>query len=123
MHRDLVCTLDSFSPSGDILHLYSTISKPRMVYIYSFITCVDSCHQCYHNQDKEWCHRASLVVQRLRIHLAMRGVQVRFLIQEDPTGCGATKPMCLGPMLGNKRSQGNEKPANQNQRAAPAHHS
>ena len=53
MHRDLVCTLDSFSPSGDILHLYSTISKPRMVYIYSFITRVDLCHQCYHNQDKE----------------------------------------------------------------------
>ena len=114
MHRDLVCTLDSFSPSGDILHLYSTISKPRMVYIYSFITRVDLCHQCYHNQDIEWCHRASLVVQWLRIHLAMRGVQVRFLIQEAPTCCGATKPMCLGPMLDNKRSQGNEKPENQN---------
>lgn len=45
----------------NILHLYSTISKPRMVYIYSFITCVDLCHHCYHNQNKELCHRASLV--------------------------------------------------------------
>ena len=36
---------------------------------------------------------ASLVVQWLRIHLPMQGTQVRALVQEDPTCCGATKPM------------------------------
>ena len=55
----------------------------------------------------------------------------RFLIREDPTGCGATKPMCcnywacalepwscntwsliaLDPILCNKRSHRNEKPS------------
>ena len=33
-----------------------------------------------------------LVVQWLRIHLPMQGTQVRFLVWEDPTCCGATKP-------------------------------
>ena len=38
--------------------------------------------------------RASLVVQRLRIHLPMQGIQVWALVREDPTCCGATKPVC-----------------------------
>ena len=38
--------------------------------------------------------RTSLVVQWLRIHLAMQGTRVQFLMQEDPTCCGANKPMC-----------------------------
>ena len=33
------------------------------------------------------------VVQWIRIHLSMQGIQVRSLVQEDPTCCGATKPM------------------------------
>ena len=37
--------------------------------------------------------RASLVVQWLRIHLPMQGTGVRALVREDPTCCGATKPM------------------------------
>ena len=37
---------------------------------------------------------ASLVVQWLRIHLPMQGTWIRALVQEDPTCCGATKPMC-----------------------------
>ena len=36
---------------------------------------------------------ASLVAQWLRISLPMQGTQVRALVQEDPTCCGATKPM------------------------------
>ena len=36
---------------------------------------------------------ASLVVQRLRIHLAMQGTRVRALVREDPTCRGATKPV------------------------------
>ena len=35
----------------------------------------------------------SLVVQWLRIHLLMQRTWVRSLVQEDPTCCGATKPM------------------------------
>ena len=37
---------------------------------------------------------ASLVAQWLRIHLPMQGTQVRALVWEDPTCCGATKPVC-----------------------------
>ena len=35
----------------------------------------------------------SLVAQWLRIRLPMQGTQVRALVQEDPTCCGATKPV------------------------------
>ena len=73
--------------------------------------------------------RASLVAQWLRIRLPMRGTQVRALVREDPTCRGATKPVrhnywacvpqllkptCLEPMLRNKRSHCNEKPAHRN---------
>ena len=37
--------------------------------------------------------RTSLVVQWLRIHLPMHGTRVQSLVQEDPTCCGATKPV------------------------------
>ena len=36
---------------------------------------------------------ASLVVQCLRIRLPMQETRVRALVQEDPTCCGATKPV------------------------------
>ena len=64
----------------------------------------------------------SLVAQWLRIRLAMQGTRVRALVREDPTCCGATKPMrhnywahmpqllkptCLEPMLRKKRSHHN----------------
>ena len=39
------------------------------------------------------CISTSLVVQRLRIYLPMQGIPVQSLAQEDPTCCGATKPM------------------------------
>ena len=35
----------------------------------------------------------SLVAQWLRIHLPMQGTWVRALVREDPTCCGATKPV------------------------------
>ena len=35
----------------------------------------------------------SLVAQWLRIHLLMQGTRVQFLVREDPTCCGATKPV------------------------------
>ena len=45
---------------------------------------------------KEWrkVNRwTSLVVQWLRIHLPMQGTRVLSLVREDPTCCGATKPV------------------------------
>ena len=90
---------------------------------------------------KESKKRTSLVVQWLRILLPMQGTQVRALVREDPTCHGATKPVrynywtcalepashhywaCvlqllkpvhLEPMLHNKRSHHNEKPAHHN---------
>ena len=73
---------------------------------------------------------ASLVAQWLRIRLPMQGTWVRALVREDPTCCGATKPVrhnywacepqllkpaCLEPVLRNKRSHCNEKPAHRNE--------
>ena len=85
---------------------------------------------------------ASLVAQWLRIRLPIQGTRVRTLVQEDPTCCGATKPVhhnywacaleppshnywaCmpqllkpvhLEPVLCNKRSPRNEKPAHRNE--------
>ena len=37
--------------------------------------------------------RASLVAQWLRIRLPMQETRVRALVREDPTCCGATKPV------------------------------
>ena len=80
---------------------------------------------------------ASLVAQWLRIRLPMQGTRLQALVQEDPTCHGATKPVhhnywacalepashnywagvpqllkpvCLEPVLYNKRSHLNEKP-------------
>ena len=69
---------------------------------------------------------ASLVVQWLRIRLPMQGTRVRVLVQEDPSCCGATKPVrhnywacALEPVLHNKRSHRNEKPAHHNEEQPP----
>ena len=86
--------------------------------------------------------RTSLVVQWLRICLPMQGTRVRALVREDPTCHGATnpmhhncwacalepasynywahvpqllKPMRLEPVLRNKKSHRNEKPAHCNE--------
>ena len=76
----------------------------------------------------------SLVAQWLRICLPMQGTWVQALVQEDPTCRGATKPVChnywahtplllkpahLEPMLHNKRSHRNEKPAYHNEEWPP----
>ena len=90
--------------------------------------------------------RTSLVAQWLRIRLPMQRIQVSALVWEDPTCCGATKPVrhnywacaleptshnhwaCmpqlltpahLEPMLRNKRSHRNEKPAHHNEEKPP----
>ena len=56
----------------------------------------------------------------------MQGTRVRALVQEDPTCRGATKPMrhncwacALEPVLRNKRSHRNEKPAHRNEEQPP----
>ena len=38
-------------------------------------------------------YRASLVAQWLRICLPIQGTRVRALVWEDPTCCGATRPV------------------------------
>ena len=83
----------------------------------------------------ETLRRASLVAQWLRIRLPMQGTRVRALVREDPTCHGATKPMRhnyrasslearkpqlpkpmhLEPVLHNKRSHLNERPAHRNE--------
>ena len=37
---------------------------------------------------------ASLVAQWLRIRLPVQGIWVRALVREDPTCCGAPRPVC-----------------------------
>ena len=86
--------------------------------------------------------RASLVVQWLTVCLPMQGTQVQALVREDPTCCGATKPVChnywacalepashnywarvpqllkpvsLEPVLHNKWGHHDEKPARHNE--------
>ena len=51
----------------------------------------------------------------------MQETQVRFLVQEDPTCCGATKPLhqnYSGARVHSKRSHCNEKPVHLNEGAA-----
>ena len=91
-------------------------------------------------------NRASLVAQWLRIRLPMQETQVRSLVREDPTCHGATEPMshnywactlepvshnyracmlqllkpvCLEPVLCNKRSHHSEKPMHSNEEWPP----
>ena len=91
------------------------------------------------NKQNLW---TSLVVQWLRIRLPMQGTRVRALVREDPTCRGATKPvrrnywacalkpkshnywahvlqllkpLSLEPVLRNKRSHRNAKPAHRNE--------
>ena len=48
---------------------------------------------CY-SLDEPWKHaRTSLVVVWTRMRLSMQGMQVQSLLQEDPTRCGAAKPV------------------------------
>ena len=69
------------------------------------------------NTNLKRCLGTSLVAQWLRIRLPMQGTHVRALVREDPTCCGATKPVhhncwawALEPVLRNERSHCNEKP-------------
>ena len=66
----------------------------------------------------EHVRETSLVVQWLKIRLAMQGTWVGSLVLEDPTRCRTTRPMSqttephtLEPVLCNKRSHCNETPA------------
>ena len=97
------------------------------------------CQGSLHLKAKEY--QTSLVVQWIRIHLLMKETWVQAVVHEDPTCHGSTKPMhpnswacalglascnywaCvpqllklehLEPVLCNKRSRCNEKPAHHN---------
>ena len=81
---------------------------------------------------------ASLVAQWLRIRLPMQGTRVQALVREDPTFHNywawaleptshnywahvtqLLEPACLEPVLHNKRSYHNEKPAHRNEEWPP----
>ena len=47
----------------------------------------------FYSSFKTQLEGASLVAQWLRIHLPVQGIRVRSLVREDPTCCGATKPV------------------------------
>ena len=71
---------------------------------------------------KDTLFGTSLVAQWLRIRLPKQGTRVRALVREDPTCRGATSPCAttteptrLEPVLRNKRSHRNEKPAHRNE--------
>ena len=77
--------------------------------------------------DKKMEVKTSLVIQWLRIHLALQGTWVQSWVQEDPTCCGAAKFICsraqdlqlLSPcalecVVCNKRSYCSEKPLHRN---------
>ena len=118
------------------LHSKSLIKKKKLIIF------VQSWYASFHLQlrfkNEKW---ASLVVQWLRIRLPMQGTGVWALVQEDPTCRGATKPVrhnywacalqptshnywahvpqllkpvCLEPVLHNKRRHLNEKAAHHN---------
>ena len=50
-------------------------------------------HSGFTKQASRSIYCTSLVAQWLRIRLPMQGTRVRALVREDPTCCGATKPM------------------------------
>ena len=66
---------------------------------------------------------ASLVAQWLRICLLMQGTRVRALVWEDPTCCGANRPVShnysrparVEPVLRNKRGRDSERPAHRDE--------
>ena len=63
-----------------ILSMLCTLKLPRFQF-----------EDCGFKEPGSW---TSLVAQWLRIRLPMQETQVRFLVREDPTCCGATKPVC-----------------------------
>ena len=66
--------------------------------------------------------KTSWVFRWLRLHLPVQGTRVQSLVKEDPTCCGAAKPVCRSywsphtrPVLCSKRSRRDEKPTRRDQ--------
>ena len=64
----------------------ATETQEKICAVYGEGAVTDQMHQ-------KWFVGTSLVAQWLRIHLPMQGTQVQALVREDPTCCGATKPV------------------------------
>ena len=129
---------------GSGSHLFHRLfSQPHS----AFSPPASSMKELIKKKKKRTYYRAFLVVQWLRIRLPMQRTWVRSVIQDDSTCHRATKPMphnywacalepttgnywvhmpqllkpmCLEPVLCNKRSHCNEKPEYHSQRVAPA---
>ena len=66
------------------MHSYGTSQFTRLLLVHDHIEIIPL---------NKVVRGTSLVVQWLRICLPMQGTMVRALVREDPTCCGATKPM------------------------------
>ena len=75
---------------GKPLHIEWVDNKVLLYSTENYIQCPGINHNG--KEYKREC-RASLVARWLRIRLPMQGTRVRALVQEDPTCCGATKPV------------------------------
>ena len=100
---------------------------------YSNQSGIDPLYACCPSESIRCINRrfgTSLVAQWIRIHLPMQGTQVQYLACEYYTWGGATKsvsdtygahvlqslkPVCLEPVLRNKRSHHSEKPVHYNE--------
>ena len=86
--------------------LHDLISVYLSNLLFSYLTrCTSAMQTSLHFFEQGKPRRTALVAQWLRIRLSgaslvashclpTRGTQVRALVQEDPTCCGATRPVC-----------------------------
>ena len=112
-------------PSSSITNLSGCVAQPRILHLSSL-----NSNQNYNevpprtgqNGIIKSLQGAFLVVQWLRIHLAVQRTPVQSLIQKDPICCRATKPLCHSywARVPTARAPQQEKPLQG--RVAPTHH-
>ena len=74
--------------------LHLTAFSKKEIYFKKFLVSSSSFLHGLLTQILRQFFRASLVAQWLRLCLPMQGTRVRSLVWEDPTCCGATRPVC-----------------------------
>ncbi|KAJ8788086.1 hypothetical protein J1605_005385 [Eschrichtius robustus] len=67
--------------------------EPQLLSLRVWSLCSSTGEAAIHTVFKIILCGASLVARWLGVHLAMQGTRVQALVREDPTCCGATKPM------------------------------
>ena len=74
------------------MEYYSVIKRDEVLHATTRMNC-KNVMLSERSQTQKATYSTSLVAQLLRIHLPMQGTRVRALFREDPTCCGATKPV------------------------------